>query len=66
MSQQEFDRRVAAATGEALSTIRRRGFGPLSFGPVGDECREPLVLDWEQGRDSGRVAPFRHRTAKAA
>jgi hypothetical protein len=50
MSQQELDKEVAQATGESLSTIRRRGFGlerPLEDldGPV--IFTMPQVVDWD-------------------
>lgn len=65
MSLRDFERRVAAATGEDLSTIRGRGFSPLSFAPVGEECREPLVMDWEASA-SHYADPFPVRRPRAA
>lgn len=49
MTKSEFRRAVAQATGESLSTIKQRGFSPLSFDPPepdGDD-HEPAALDWD-------------------
>jgi len=51
MSQQEFERQLAEATGEDVRTIRRRGFQlmtPLAvFDPEPDDL-ESQVYDWDQ------------------
>lgn len=50
MSQQEFERQLAQATGEDVRTIRRRGFQlmtPLTvFDPEPDNL-ESQVYDWD-------------------
>ena len=54
MTQTDLNRAVAAVTGESLSTIRRRGFGPLMDISLEAE-REPLTVDWdllEAGREN--------------
>ncbi len=50
MSIAEFDAEVAAATGDAVGTIRRNGFSMLTRGPVElepDDVRPPQVIDWD-------------------
>ena len=50
MSIAEFDAEVAAATGDAVGTIRRCGFSMLTRGPVElepDDVRPPQVIDWD-------------------
>lgn len=49
MTQSEFQRAVARATGESAETIKRRGFSPLSFDPPDDDDddQQPNVLDWD-------------------
>ena len=50
MSIAEFDAEVAAATGDAVGTIRRCGFSMLTQGPVElepDDVRPPQVIDWD-------------------
>lgn len=48
MKKSELCRAVAQATGESLSTIKHRGFGPLTFDlPDDDDKREPVTLDWD-------------------
>jgi hypothetical protein len=47
MTQTQLNRAVSRATGESLSTICRRGFVPLTVGPVEIE-RRPLVVDWDR------------------
>ena len=50
MSIAEFDSEVAAATGDAVGTIRRCGFSMLVRGPVElepDYVRPPQVIDWD-------------------
>jgi hypothetical protein len=56
MTQSQFDRAVAQATGEEVSTIRRMGFSPLGSLPDEDN-RQPLVLDWD-GPDGPRPIYF--------
>jgi hypothetical protein len=47
MTQAQLNRAVSRATGESLATICRRGFVPLTVGPV--ECeRRPLLIDWDR------------------
>lgn len=46
MTQRELNRNVAAATGESVREIARRGFIPLSSIPVEREP-EDLILDWD-------------------
>jgi len=56
MTKSEFRRAVAHATGESMSTIKRRGFSPLSFDlpdQDGDD-HEPVALDWDT-RQPARV-----------
>jgi hypothetical protein len=47
MTQAQLNRAVCRATGETLSTICRRGFVPLTVGPLESEHR-PLVVDWDR------------------
>ncbi len=50
MSIAEFDAEDAAATGDAVGTIRRCGFSMLTRGPVEldpDDVRPPQVIDWD-------------------
>lgn len=50
MTKSEFRRAVAQATGESLSTIKRRGFSPLSFDLPNDDDggdHEPVAIDWD-------------------
>jgi hypothetical protein len=49
MTKSEFRRAVARATGESLSTIKNRGFSPLSFELPHDDGddHEPVALDWD-------------------
>ncbi len=50
MSIAEFDEAVAAATGDTVGTIRRRGFSMLTPGPFElepDDLRPPQVIDWD-------------------
>jgi hypothetical protein len=51
MSQAEINQAVAAATGESIGTIRRRGFSiitPLNvFDPDGEDLALPQVIDWD-------------------
>jgi hypothetical protein len=54
MTQSELDRAVAAATGESVDTISRRGFVLLTPNPIESE---PLVVDWDE-LDANRVALF--------
>ena len=62
MTQAELEHAVAHATGESLSTIRRRGFSvftPLQvFNPdQNDDFALPSVVDWDSlERDQRRSA----------
>ena len=50
MSISEFDAEVAAATGDTVGTIRRRGFSILTRVPFElepDDLRPPQVIDWD-------------------
>ncbi len=50
MTRTEFHRQIARATGEDLSTICRRGFAPLTRGPVEfepEDYRPPQTIDWD-------------------
>ncbi len=48
MKKSDFRRAVAHATGESLSTIKQRGFSPLSFDlPDDRDDHEPVALDWD-------------------
>ena len=50
MSIAEFDEAVAAATGDTVATIRRRGFSMLTRVPFElepDDLRPPQVIDWD-------------------
>ena len=54
------DAAVAAATGDAVGTIRRRGFSLLSRFPFElepDDVRPPQVIDWDSA-DSYFMARF--------
>ncbi len=52
MTQRQFEREVACATGESVDTIRQRGFSLIE-----PECPEPLVVDWDE-LDAQRVGVF--------
>jgi hypothetical protein len=54
MTQSDLDRAVAAATGESVSAISRRGFVLLTPNLVE---RDPLVVDWDE-LETDRVALF--------
>ena len=50
MTRSEFQREVARTTGEDFSTISRRGFVPLTFGPIErdyEDDRPPQTIDWD-------------------
>ena len=52
MTQAELNQAVAEATGELVSTIRRRGFSVVAPRQVldpdqNDDCRLPNVVDWD-------------------
>jgi hypothetical protein len=49
MTQSQLDREVAAATGETLSTIRRRGFSVVDAPCVHarKRPRQPRIVDWD-------------------
>ncbi len=52
MTQRQFEREVASATGESVDTIRRRGFSLFEL-----EYPEPLVVDWDE-LDAQRLSVF--------
>ncbi len=52
MTQREFERELAHATGESIATIRRRGFSLVEL-----PDREPLTVDWD-ALAAERVALF--------
>ena len=52
MTQRQLEREVASATGESMTTIRRRGFSLVE-----PEYPEPLVLDWDD-LDAERTSLF--------
>ena len=58
MTQAELNREVAAATGEAVSTVAQMGFVPLTPVPF-ERDREPLVVDWDV-LDSERYSLLPH------
>ena len=62
MTQRQFEREVASATGESINTIRRRGFSLIE-----PEYPKPLIVDWDEV-DSQRtgVLPARDQSKKAA
>ena len=51
MTQKQLERLVAKATGEDISSIRRRGFSIATFGrdlePDPDQ-RPPQMVDWDE------------------
>ena len=50
MTISELDAEVAAATGDTVGTIRRRGFSMLTraaFDVEPDDLRPPQVIDWD-------------------
>jgi hypothetical protein len=47
MTQSQLNRAVSRATGESLATICRRGFVPLTVGPIESE-RRPLLVNWDR------------------
>ena len=53
MTQSQLDRAVAHVTGEALSTIIRRGVGIVSLGEADFEDApdlHPSIVDWDAAR----------------
>ena len=62
MTQSQLDRAVAAATGETLSTIRRRGFSVAETPSIKtfDAPREPQIVDWD-ALDADRIRLLPHR-----
>ena len=49
MTQTQLDRMVAKATGEVLSSIRRRGFSIATFGiDLEPDQRPPQMVDWDE------------------
>lgn len=66
MSQQDLDRRVAAATGEGLGTIRRRGFSVMTTDLPGDsDCGPPQSIDWDSVAALGSEDAFPRRLRAA-
>jgi hypothetical protein len=64
MTQRDFNRAVAQATGESVRTINNMGFVPLTAYPVE---REPLTVDWDDiDRQCVSVFPQRQRQTAAA
>ena len=64
MTQRDFNRAVAQATGESIRTINNMGFVPLTAYPVE---REPLVVDWDELDDHrSSVFPQRQKQTAAA
>jgi hypothetical protein len=64
MTRAEFERELAAATGETLGVIRRRGFQLVE--PLEPE---PLMIDWDAVYPAGpvrRVQPSPKRLKVAA
>lgn len=55
MTQAQLDRDVARATGEDVQEITRRGFSPLTFGPLELEP-EDLIVNWDELQLSRNVA----------
>lgn len=47
MTQAQLDREVARATSEDVCEISRRGFSPLTFGPLEREPEE-MIVDWDE------------------
>jgi hypothetical protein len=58
MTQNELNRAVACATGESISEISSRGFGPLPDDPY-DCGMEPIDWDWLEQSRSVSVLPSR-------
>ena len=65
MTQQDLNRAIARATGESVSEIERRGFGPLDDSRVYDDP-EDLIIDWDELPLSRSVAQVLSRCAPAA
>ena len=60
MTQQNLDREVAAATGESLRTIRRRGFSIINmqqsdFDPEPNDVPAQMI-DWDEADRERRAA----------
>lgn len=56
MTQAEFERELASATGESVQTIRRRGFSLIEMPE-----RDPLIIDWDQPPHSEPTRPYRRK-----
>ena len=65
MTQQELNRAIARATGESISEIERRGFGPLDDSRIYDDP-EDLIIDWDELPLSRSVAHVLRRRPAAA
>lgn len=62
MTQADFERELASATGESVHTIRRRGFSLIEMPE-----REPFIIDWDQPPHSEPARPYRRkRTQRVA
>ncbi len=55
MTQNDFNRAVARATGETVSEISRRGFQPLDLEPTEPE---DVIVDWDQVELERNVSIF--------
>ncbi len=63
MTQNDFYRQVARATGETVSEIAHRGFQPLELEPAEPE---DVIVDWDQvelERNVPLVADYARRVA---
>jgi hypothetical protein len=61
MTRSEFQREVARCTGEDFATINRRGFVPLTFGPIEldyEDDRPPQTIDWDSESHEVRTTQF--------
>ena len=56
MTQADFEREVASATGESIETIRRRGFNLIEM-----PDRAPLTIDWDQPPHAEPTRPYRRK-----
>jgi hypothetical protein len=68
MIQSHLDRAVARATGEAVSTIRRRGFSiadPARVLHDPEPASPPHIIDWDE-QDANRVSYFPQRRQAVA
>lgn len=64
MTQNDLYRAVARSTGETVSEISRRGFQPLTPGPV--ECDAEITpIDWDELERERQVALIEQRQSPA-